>query len=311
MEKITFPPLVDLLKERAEKLNHSLQAARAISSKFNPDEVSAWFSQVIEPVFKAAYKFEKNLSIKLFDFLFADMISVLSGPEAGISLNQSQRLRRLIALNPGLFAGNSAAILNKLSAAFKKIIRNIDSRAADWLSCMEKIVPMIDSADLLLTYGKIAAWRCGLAYLHRQIDFSNILDQKVLAVIFAKEKVNLPELNLKWDKETSSFIVGGFVGLGGLFIHPPKLAIKDGNIFASDSKHAGAIFADRFGQILYECSEDYIATLKFCSKSYTNAKPQVVEILSRYKDLTSWAYLDSTLYLTTASSHSVFLFGAV
>lgn len=312
MEKIAFKPLIELLRENADALNQSLRQAAATSNRFDPAAVPAWFKTVLEPVFAAVHGYDKTRSRKVFDLLFRDTIDFLASGTAGSDFELHQACRLLLLPNPKLTAGNPARLLRSLTTALKKILRHSSAAAKAWLAMMQKIVVLATDVDELLVAGRFAAWRCGMAHLRRQLDFAQKLRPEILSVIFGDTPFG-PDLQHAWGQSENSqgTAVGSFKGFGGEFMRPPRLLLRENMVFVSDGQQTGVVFADRFGCILLECSDAFDGSADFILAPVSSASGAAAKILGRYKDLTTWAQHDSTLFLTTASSHSVFLFGAV
>ena len=313
MEKVTFPPLIAILQENADVLNQTLRSSSVVSGRLRIAEVPAWFSEVIEPVFTAVYQHDQTRSRKLFDVLFRDMLAVLASSTTNLEFELAKSCRLLIGLNPAITAVNTARILTPLATALQKISRHSQKAACQWLSLMEKIVPLAKDGDELLAVGRIAAWRCGMAHLRGRIVVSAELNPRIVAIIFPDEKCEPDQLKRRWnsDKTPSALVAGRFTGLGGSFSRPPRVAVSGGVVFVSDGSRTSALFADRFGYTLHDCAESFSEQLTFTLNPLSAAKPGIAKILARYPDLSSWAHDDATLYLTTGSSHSVFLFGAI
>ncbi len=312
MEKITCQPLVSLLQENAEALNQSVRQAAAASGRFDPAAVPAWFKSVIEPVFESVHKHDKTRSRKVFDVLFRDMLDCLRSGTAGDELELHRSCRLLLLAGSSLTAANPSRMLKSLTSALKKIMRCSHAATRTWLGMMQKIVAAAASLDELLAAGRFAAWRCGMAHLRLHLDFSQQLNPDISSVIFDDSAFG-PDLQRPWysAEKTVAKAAGSFVGFGGEFMRPPRLTLRDNLVFVSDGLQTRVLFADRFGSVLLECPEVFDGSADFALNPVTTAPSAAAKILGRYKDLTAWVYHDSTLFLTTASSHSVFLFGAV
>ncbi|PKL41531.1 MAG: hypothetical protein CVV41_18245 [Candidatus Riflebacteria bacterium HGW-Riflebacteria-1] len=313
MEKVTFAPLIALLQENAEALNQSLSLAGSGARKLNAADVAAWFTAVIEPVFEAVHKHDLTRSRKVFDVLFRDMLSTLPSAVIAPDFEQYKDCRLLLRLNPRLSAGNPARVLGSLATALKKIARHSQTAARSWIELMQKIVPLVTDLDGLLTAGRIAAWRCGMAHLRELAAVSTSLDPQITASIFADKQALSEQLQQRWDSSgtTVAAAAGGFSGYGGPFTRPPRVSLRDGLIVVADDVQTRVLFADRFGHVLLDCPDDLKSSTDFAPAPFSSASAPVAKILARYKDITSWVHHDSTLYLTTESSHAIFVFGAI
>lgn len=310
MEKVTFSPLIAILTENAEMLNQALAVTGLVSR--GTTSIPDWFSGVIEPVFVAVYKHDKTRSRKVFDVLFRDMLNLLQGSSLADS-ELSRDCRLLLRLNPALAAAHPARILSAMTTALKKIVRHSHKAAQAWIELMQRIVPLVTDVDQMLAAGRLAAWRCGMAHLRDLAAIPAELDPRIVAIIFADENTSAEQFRQRWGVSQKPVVTaaGAFSGSGGQFVRPPRVTLLDGVVFVSDGSQIRALFADRFGHVLVECAGSSDDFADFSLKSVSTAPPHIAKILVRYKDLTSWVHDDSTLYLTTGSSHSVFLFGAV
>jgi tellurite resistance protein len=313
MEKVTYKPLIELLEENAESLNQLLRTASVVSRKLDTKDVPFWFKQVIEPVFTAVHEQDSGSGRKLFDLLFKDMIKVLSGSEAVVSFENSWQLRLLMGLNPAITAKHPAKLLQALSIALTRISRLNGKAASNWLEVMTKIMPLANDIDEILQAGRIAAWACGMAHLRQQIDFSADINEKILEKIFSRKKVTLDSLKeaSAGSEQDEGKSLGGFTGLGGHFSSPPMLCAEKGIVYASDGNRTCAVFADKYGEVMLDCPDHLSESLKFRLTPVKTATARAREILNLYPDLTSWVINEETLMLTTASSHSLFIFGGI
>ncbi|MBU1107078.1 MAG: hypothetical protein KKB51_10450, partial [Candidatus Riflebacteria bacterium] len=297
MEKVTFPPLIALLKENAEAFNQILHSTGAVSRRLRTADIPAWFTEVIEPVFKAVYRHDQTRSRKLFDVLYRDMLAVLASSVTNLEFELAKSCRLLIALNPAVTAISPSRTLAALTMALQKISRHSQKASCSWLALMERIVPLAKDSNELLSLGRIAAWRCGMAHLRGMVDISAEVDPRIIAIIFPDEDCAPEQLKRRWnsDKVPTSLAAGGFCGLGGTFSRPPRVAVNKDLVFVSDGSTTNALFADRFGHTLHDCADAFSEALTFELSPVKAAAPAVAKILARYSDLTSWAHHDSTL----------------
>ncbi len=310
MEKITFPPLIELIKEKAETLNSLIRSANAISGRFNQARIPLWFQEIIQPVFQNLYKFDKSSTEKLFNLLFEDMLNSISGKHQDTEWATTVSSRLLIGLNPAICAQNPAKLFHPIICAFNKISKHSRESAKLWIEIMQQIIPEVKNLNELLFLGRVAAWRCGMAHLRDLIDFSQQIDEKFVSIIFPEDIKTISE---RWGKNTDQkgISIGAFSGLNGKFLVPPKITSQENMIFVSDGFSTNAIFVDRYGATLQECNSGISDSLKFSLTPLKSAPENSAKILKKYEDLTSWVYQHSTLFLTTASSHSVFVFGGI
>lgn len=313
MEKISYQPLIELLRENAENLNQQLKSFNNGSRRLNTDAVPGWCKDIIEPIFITVHQHNPAMSRRVFDALYNDMLQTLSSA-AGHQSNQHLRSCRLLLVqNPALTAANPGRLIKTLSVATLRISRHSTTAAEKWLALMQKIFAAAGNIDQLLLAARFAAWRCGMAHLRHLTGSLSTLEPRLRDLIFADEKISEDDLSRSWAEGAGakSFALGAFKGLQGKFMRPPRVFLDKNLVYAADGRYSAVIFADRYGALLHDAPEIAEEAIPDALKSADMAPPEAAKILSRYPDLTSWVYHDSTLFLTTASSHAVFIFGAI
>ncbi len=313
MEKISYQPLIELLRENAESLNQQLKSFNNGSGRLNTDAIPGWFKEVIEPVFIAVHQHNPTLSRRVFDALYNDMLQTLSSAAGHHSSQILRSCRLLLTHNPALTATNPARLTKLLSVATLRISRHSISAAEKWLTLMQKIFAAAGNIDQLLLAARFAAWRCGMAHLRHLTGSLSALEPSLRNLIFADENISEDDLSKNWSDgaDTKPVALGAFKGLQGKFMRPPRVFLDKNLVYAADGRYAAVIFADRYGALLHDAPEISEDLIPKTLKSADMAPPEAAKILSRYPDLTSWVYHGETLYLTTASSHAVFVFGAI
>ena len=309
MEKVSFQPLIDHLRENAANLNQALDSLRSTDPRFDCDGVPAWFKDVIEPIFMAVHNYNPLRGPAIFDILFRDMLKCLIAGPTEISHSNRLNCRRLLLLNPAITATEPRRLLEALPIGLSRLNRYSGMAAENWIILMQKILPLAKNIDDVLAAGRVAAWRCGMAHLRNIMPCPSTLDDKIRELIFPGEQCHPAALKRRWNygEATEPVAVGSFSSSGGEFSSPPRLKLLGEQVFASDGLRSFAVFADRFGRILHASSGAFL--LKRPPDQTT--KPQIATLITRYPDLTSWVYHDSTLFLTCSSSHAIFIFGAI
>ena len=310
MEKVTFKPLVELLKRESENLNQTLKSFRTTCGNLDTEKIPVWFKEVIEPVFIEVNAVDADKSMRVFRELYRFMLQQL------VSRADDRRARScalLLKENPRLAAAHSSKLLSQLFLAQSRIEKHSQSAANEWLSVMGQIMPLTDDMNELLAAGRVAAWRCGMAHLRGLICDTEKVCKQIQKIIFSDQNIDLKENFKRWSSkdETEPLAVGGFTGLDGQFCYPPMVALDGEKLFAFDGQKFAVLFVDRFGAVFHDCPPHLKENLRFNKKRPANIPAKAREIIKSYNDLTSWVYHDSTLYLTLASSHSIFVFGAI
>ncbi len=312
MEKITFRPLLQYLKDNAEALNRTLQLSGG-SNNFDRHQAIEWCTQVIQPVFSAVHTHNAELAPKTAEILFHDMFRIFKTGLNAEKLQQAATCRLLLLIKPAITAPNPARALKKLDSALRHIRNFAPDAAFSWLELMQQAIPLCNSLDEVLVTGRIAAWRCGMAHLRLKLIIPADFNRNILSLIFAEKEIRIPRLLRPWlhDQQPVEAAISSFVGFEGNFSRPPLLTLQQNQVFASDGRTALAVFADRFGRTLYPCPESIAQGLIFAQKKPENLSATLAKVLKRYSDLTSWVCHDSTLFLTTENSHSIFAFGPI
>ncbi|MFZ5951069.1 MAG: hypothetical protein ACOYXC_10215, partial [Candidatus Rifleibacteriota bacterium] len=205
MEKVTFAPLIELLKENGENLNQLLRSIRTSSPTLDSGQIPVWFKQVIEPVFSAVHLHDPTKSRKVFDLLYRETLAILSG-------NFDRTLARdsllLLGQNPALTASNPGQVFRALRSAVRKIAHISMPAAEKWLELMHRSMPMIKNYPELLKIGRIAAWRCGMAHLRGLIDDPASLAPEIMLLIFSGDKGRPAELKRRWEPNQPPIAAG-------------------------------------------------------------------------------------------------------
>lgn len=312
MEKVTYQPLLELIRQNADSLNQALKATMSATPAFRTDEIAGWVNRVIEPLFKAFFCQDAGKDYRLLDLLWRDMLATLSRRETLAHLPGAAASRLLLTLKPSIFAGNLSAMLKAMTSAYTRISRYSPQAAEKWLTIMPKAIDAAENSDEVMAAGRLAAWKCGMAHLHSRLKHARQPSESVLKAIFEETPAEPASLLQRWPgKNPAPVAAGAFSGLGGIFAAPPRVCLHENQIFASDGLSCAAVFADCHGSVLCDCSEAFIAALEFTASPTDSASAGARKILVQYDDLTSWVLHEQTLYLTIASSHSVFIFGAV
>lgn len=312
MEKVTFEPLLELLKQNADNLDQSLRTAMSATPAFRTAEITGWVLKIIEPVFKAFHSKDAGRNNRILDILWRDMLSALGRREIFENIAGATAVRLLLTVKPALFQQNPAGMLKALASAYLRICAHSTEAAAGWLIIMEKVISSAHDSQEILPAGRLAAWKCGMAHLFPLLIDSPKPSPAVLDIIFAENGAKPETILQRWPKKNPEpAAAGSFTGFNGNFVKPPRICLYDNLIFASDGSSCAVLFADCHGAVLCECSEAFIEILEFILPPATNAPAAAGKILAGYPDLTSWVCHEQTLYLTTASSHAIFIFGAV
>ena len=311
MEQLTFSPLIEHLREHAAELNQLRKACIPDASRMDTAMAVRWFHEVIEPVFVAVCQYDPARAPQVFRILYIDMLRVFAAGRAQADPLVIQ-CRRLLAHNPKLTASEPQRILELLDHALRHIVSHSPKAAMPWLELMEKVLGKVADIDLMILAARFAAWRCGMAPLRHLLDPWPALPVALREIIFAGEPIGEQEVQTGWTKGAPvyAWTIGAFKGFQGKFRRPPRVTLHDGLVVATDGEVQAVVFADRFGVVLHDAMR--LAPPSFPKKPppHSSLRADIARIIGSYSDCTSWVLHDSALYLTTACSHAIFLFGA-
>jgi hypothetical protein len=183
---------------------------------------------------------------------------------------------------------------------------------------MEAAVPGCRSVDDLLACGRVNAWFCGMAHLRtRAGDAFDGLSPALQETL--RENCPVPVRladAFAGDWPGSSMPVfageaGGFVGFGGPFAEPPRVALVGRQVVAADGATACALFADACGHVLLP--DVPVAPPEVSLRASCR---DLVPFLARhgrgpfpFDDVSSCVLAGNTFVLTRYSSHYLYLYG--
>jgi hypothetical protein len=231
---------------------------------------------------------------------------------------------RLVAEDPRAMLASVANLVTNLE-------RQRPGSAARWV---REAVPVAAACDRLRTFleaALVVAWRCGLPqYRESALDRWRGLPEPVrraalgldaagavppLADVEAalKDPWWMPRAGQAPAEIRIVARVGGFSGLGGPFIRPPRVACAGGALFAFDRGSCWRVHADGFGASLTGASDGVPAARDQAPGALTIDRHGVVRRspaareFSELRDAASFAATEWTLAVTLRHSHLVYL----
>ncbi|MGC3999533.1 MAG: hypothetical protein QM767_19660 [Anaeromyxobacter sp.] len=263
-------PLARALAAGRERFNARVTAARRGGLRLDPAALLAHLEDGVAPAVAAvaaeAPGRVQAVTEALFDLSLPLVAADLLGPAArGPLLPQAwrellPRLARPLADAPGRVA---AAVTN----ALLHLGDAPAARPAQWMSELGALARRCEGPEALLRAGQVLAWRAGLAHYRA----SALAVWETLPEPLARATLGLPPdapferealragLRDPWAvpgapaPEAAPRVVatvGGFRGLGGPFLAPPRLVAAGGSIWASDGEAVHTVHADAFGHTL-------------------------------------------------------------
>jgi hypothetical protein len=225
-----------------------------------------------------------------------------------------------IALSP-------LSVITELSHATAQFSAHTASRPQQWLRLLGALGPQTTDLDQLRLLGKVLAWRSGLA--HYRNGALAAADQLPPALV--EHALEIPA-NQSWNEWRpalhqscwpSSLVgdggllgkVGAFRGLGGVFVEPPMLATRNGDLIARSGKDSWLVSTDSFGSTLHRIEDVGISAGVTVTEptlvlgDYVFVRGQAVE-LGAAAPVTSAAQQGNLLAITTKNSHAIWLLNA-
>jgi hypothetical protein len=261
-------PLARCLERGRERFNTLVALARRQGLRCEPAALAAHLCGAVAPAVEAVAReapgHEDAVTAALFELSLELLPREFVGPAERHPLVQRAwcellpRVARHLATSPRPLA---AALTN---AAYHLGLTP-GARGAEWLTRLGELAPSCTDVAQLLACGQVLAWRAGLAhYRDSALDawrcLPDALARATLAPGTALTRAQL-EHGLKepfWHPERADRPptlqvlgeVGGFTGLGGTFVSPPRVFVSDGCVHATDGEATFRVHADCFGQTL-------------------------------------------------------------
>jgi hypothetical protein len=180
----------------------------------------------------------------------------------------AQAWRELFPKLAAPLAAEPARVAGSLNNAACNLGQEPGARPLQWLREMAEVGPRCAGADELLALGQVLAWRSGMAHLRD----SAVAVWEKLPEPLARASLGLPADGAEPSRERLRrdlddpfrppgapggpprlevvAAVGGFRGLGGPFVTPPRAFALCGHVWAADAERAFTVHADCFGQTL-------------------------------------------------------------
>lgn len=316
MEKITFPPLVQHLKDYADEYNQLYYQQELTSRKMDAVLFSKWIARVVEPIVVAATEVSPGSLPFVFKSFYVSLLSLLTGNLALTYEREYEAAWSLCRLVPGLIAKQPQRMINALNSALLSLRQNQPGRVGDWIGLMGRTVIYCKTTDEFLNCGRITAWFCGMSHLREKaIKIYPGLAEEIKAVMKSEKLPASPDdlLDHHWVNAAEfkfQGVAGGFRGYGNPFTRPPLVAGINGYIVASDGDTCCALFADALGTVLIRdvpLTPERVTT----SASVLPVKPLTEEDLNirlGFDDITSCAAFNSSVVITRSSSHYLFIY---
>jgi hypothetical protein len=335
MTEVLTGPFAEALKSDRARFNARFAEARHERPRLDPaaflEVLRTTVAPIVDAVDRAAPSRTATAAEALFDLALELAGQDLLGPASryphiadgwGVVL---PLLARHVAQAPRAVAGAVTNALYNLAATS-------GARPQEWADAVLRLSDVCPDAETLLKAGQVAAWRAGMAqYRAGALQLCRTLPPAAVRAALGLAPTPAPVNDLvaalsanPWtqvdgaDRPTTqtdaprlAARVGAFRGFGGLFMQPPRVAMAGGQFHVHDGDETWLMTADAFGATFHRAERrpSDKALRQYSLKpdgTLTVGKARVK--IDELAEATSHAADRTTLAVTTALSHSVFLF---
>jgi hypothetical protein len=230
---------------------------------------------------------------------------------------------------PALLAESPLAVLGSVANAVMTLARGYPGLVAPWTARLAELAPKCRSVESLRDLGTLIAWRLGfVAVRGAAVRALPALPAELAAPVFgaggeakawsavaarlAKDRWYDPRDAAEAPRLALVASLGGFAGLGGVFVEPPMIARLGDNLIAFDRERAVLLIADRFGQACVSMTRSDALGVGGDARAYVKKDGTVTFGSLRFRDprLTealSAAATDDVLAVSVAHSLKVHL----
>ncbi len=318
MEKITYQPLISHLSERSDFYNQLYHDYDLNYGTNNHSILSSWLVGIVEPIVKEISTSYPDSLPQVFKVFYTELLQILSNKSGIVYENEYKEAWLLCNKIPALTATHPSRLLKAINSALESLRIYQPEKVLQWISFMDNIIINCKTIDEFLACGRVYAWMSGMAHLRikAETEFLNLRAELKQAILNNDAKANVLQSAFRneWPKlRKPQFIgeAGGFVGFGGPFTTPPLVALMENEIYATDKQNSCAFFADYFGKVIL--AEIPVSPRIIIEKSNLKDLKSYIskfeECTITFNDITSFVVKNSTLVLTRASSHYLFVYG--
>lgn len=333
--KTPLSPLVkQLLSEMRGQLNSQYRQRVALGARV---DTASWLDHVgscIAPTVEQVHAFSPDRSKEALHVLYEiglDLFVLGHFSDTGKSMRLLELWQDAFPQLATVLAQSPRTVIGSLSNAVLYLNQWSDAKTARWIAMLRTHGPSCENSMQLLCCGQFLAWIAGLAHLRSAaIQIASELPLAVLHPAMGLEasmsepdtRSYLAKLESNpWATPTNSEGIrevarcGDFRGLGGPFLRPPRLFLKDGFTHLTDGTKQWRLHADRFGYMFL--SSEGTATTQPSSTEKggptiaSNGSIQWGADQLHRPDLdgvSSQCFDGTTLAITIPSSYHVYLF---
>jgi hypothetical protein len=258
---------VSVLSARRAEYNAQFLAVRRATPELDEEAFKSFLMSSVEPLIDAVAALDRSALLAVTDTAYAVGLELLSqrlaGPRAASPALDNgfqrlfPRLARFIAPAPEL-------VLPRLCNALHQLAAMPGARPDDWCAALGRLAPSIESTDVLLGVGQVAAWLAGLSqYRAGALALCRSLPAPSIAALLGIEPAALGAALTRleqdpWFVPSSPELgfrvvgnVGSFRGFGGAFLMPPRVSRVGQELFVSSGEDAWLLALDAFGCTLH------------------------------------------------------------
>lgn len=260
------PLVVTALEARRAQFNTRFQQVRRHQPEVQGSEVLALCGTLLEPAGSILADLDPGAVAELVEATFETVLQLQA-----LRLTGSRSHEPWIDTGLGLLVPAAARFLGQrphatlcaLGNALHHIGQQHPPGATQWTRRMQAVLPACDAVAQWLAAGQVLAWRCGLAqYRDAALRVLEALPAALQAALLELPAAADPApevaalLRHPWHRPGQPPLTqprwvrrcGGFVGFGGPFRRPPRLAAHDGQLYASDGSQAWRWTLDACGE---------------------------------------------------------------
>jgi len=258
MEKITYPPLLKVLKDNSIVYNQLYYEYEISNPSIAKDKIVNWMVNVIEPIIQNMCRVTGTTDNihQVFSTLYRYSLKLLGNGLAITYASQYKLAWKIISNLPKVLTLHPEAIVSTIHSALNTIRKYRQENCMKWLELVYDTSEQLNTLNDLIVTGRIYAWICGLAHLRDRVaeQFGTLSEslQRAIVDVSGLQKPIREYFVSPWGQERPCFkgVAGGFIGMGGVFFGIPKLTIIDNMIIVADKKKCYGFFADQFGKVL-------------------------------------------------------------
>jgi hypothetical protein len=328
-------PAADALERNRDRLNARFAAARRAGAVIEPAAFLEHVATRIVPIVNTVAQQFPERALATMEALFDVSLELFRASMLGETAKSPLTVkvwREMLPQLAGWVGSEPRQVPASLSNAAVNLSQTPGTRPDEWMQTILAAAPQCDTAGQLLQIGIVAAWRAGMAHYRRgALATLKALPPKLQVIALglptdAPEKAGIALSRMEtnpWLAPAEALLpsdvsikpvaqVGAFIGFGGTFLRPPRVQFALDSLFATDGQNSWQLIADVFGSVLVR-QVTPITPQRPAFKATVSPSGEIQWDTKRLNaphlnGCTSFACDGTTLAVTIASSHHVFLF---